>query len=368
MSHNTNNNNATSNRELDCTDISVLMSGLLDDQLDADVRHLAERHLASCPACRKSLDQAEMFEADLAAALREVDEIPDGFEAAVLSSTTRSGPMHITARSRWFNTTGWLAAAAAITIAAVGWMNPFNSSNDAQPGLAGGKGVVELAGTNDAMRSRSGNGAMNVARNDDRGSETVSVFASYYPLGAEVISAPMDRYLEPIKGTFMPLKNAAAVSDGGKTISATTESAFANVQQPALGFENATSSAVVLDRPMYFTGNSPRVFREDQETLKRVAEVLQMLAAYEGESMKPAEDMRRIIESDNLLKRLERSRQRIAPEHRFVLLNAESILWHIVEGPIAEVDLREMRDAARTLDITGRIERIAGPVDPGRSM
>ena len=44
---------------MDCTDIKVLLSGLIDDEVDADTRYRAERHVAECDACRRALDDAE---------------------------------------------------------------------------------------------------------------------------------------------------------------------------------------------------------------------------------------------------------------------------------------------------------------------
>ena len=54
-------------KTMDCTDIRAMLSGLLDDQVAAETRYLAERHLAECPACRELLSEAERNEALIAA-------------------------------------------------------------------------------------------------------------------------------------------------------------------------------------------------------------------------------------------------------------------------------------------------------------
>ena len=48
---------------MDCTDVKALLSGLVDDEVDGDVRHAAERHIAGCAGCRTLLDEAEALDA-----------------------------------------------------------------------------------------------------------------------------------------------------------------------------------------------------------------------------------------------------------------------------------------------------------------
>ena len=42
-----------------CADVQAVLSGLLDDEVDAATRHLAESHLAGCSRCRATLQKAE---------------------------------------------------------------------------------------------------------------------------------------------------------------------------------------------------------------------------------------------------------------------------------------------------------------------
>ena len=40
---------------MQCPDIKALLSGLVDDEIDGETRHLAERHIATCRPCRALL-------------------------------------------------------------------------------------------------------------------------------------------------------------------------------------------------------------------------------------------------------------------------------------------------------------------------
>ena len=77
-------------KSLDCTDIKALLSALIDDCVESDTRHLAERHLADCKSCRTLIDETEAAEAMVAASvgdLAPLDTLPDGFKANVLART-----------------------------------------------------------------------------------------------------------------------------------------------------------------------------------------------------------------------------------------------------------------------------------------
>lgn len=109
---------------LDCTDIKALLSGLVDGEVDVATRHRAERHLAGCAECRKLIDEAEaldeliLVETD---ALTGESALPAGFVGGVLSRTTldRGERPYL---QRWTTWTGWLAAAAALALAATLWV------------------------------------------------------------------------------------------------------------------------------------------------------------------------------------------------------------------------------------------------------
>lgn len=108
-------------RAMDCTDIKALLSGLIDDRLDAETRHSAERHLAECETCRALIDEAEAIDALVLAEANIVNDAAsaEAFEAAVLSRT-----VHADARrpGRWTSLAGWIAAAAALALAGSIWV------------------------------------------------------------------------------------------------------------------------------------------------------------------------------------------------------------------------------------------------------
>ncbi|NNF42790.1 MAG: zf-HC2 domain-containing protein [Phycisphaerales bacterium] len=109
---------------MDCTDIKALLSGLVDDEVPVETRHDAERHLAGCDACRGILDEAETLNHLVA---RDAEAMmPDGlspeFIGAVMGRTVFANRGRTTAGG-WVNWLGWLAAAAALGLAASLWFS-----------------------------------------------------------------------------------------------------------------------------------------------------------------------------------------------------------------------------------------------------
>ncbi|MCP3903293.1 MAG: zf-HC2 domain-containing protein [Planctomycetes bacterium] len=110
---------------IDCTDIKVLLSGLIDDEVDEQTRYRAERHLAECAACRHTMDEMESLNHLMA--LEAAEETPatgalsDDFIGAVLERTVHADAprRHIGAWTNWF---GWIAAAATVALAATVWV------------------------------------------------------------------------------------------------------------------------------------------------------------------------------------------------------------------------------------------------------
>lgn len=80
--------------QLNCQDILAVMSGLLDGELDRETRHLAERHLVTCPACRDRLQKAEDADALIReAALTYEAAWTDDVQARLFAAVTASGPV-----------------------------------------------------------------------------------------------------------------------------------------------------------------------------------------------------------------------------------------------------------------------------------
>lgn len=114
-------------KSMDCTDIRVLLSGLIDDEVDAETRHQADRHIARCQACTAMIGQAEALDglvvADTDVWNDEVngDGVSDAFIGTVLSRTVyaRQRP-HF--RERFTTWTGWIAVAAVMILAMTVWI------------------------------------------------------------------------------------------------------------------------------------------------------------------------------------------------------------------------------------------------------
>ena len=109
---------------MDCTDIKAILSGLVDDEIDRDTRHDAERHLATCQPCRSLVNEAEGLNALIALDGKSMiaSSLPEGFESAVLARTVYPQTYKFRERRRmWTNTVGWLAAAACLTLASLIW-------------------------------------------------------------------------------------------------------------------------------------------------------------------------------------------------------------------------------------------------------
>ena len=108
---------------MDCTDIRALLSGIVDGELETNVQHAAERHLADCDECRSLIDEAEQLDAlilDDATSIAGSAHLPKGFETRVLARTTRAGA-DAYAR-RWTTWAGWIAAAACLAMAVSIWV------------------------------------------------------------------------------------------------------------------------------------------------------------------------------------------------------------------------------------------------------
>jgi predicted anti-sigma-YlaC factor YlaD len=108
---------------MDCTDIKVVLSGLVDDELDAGTRHAAERHLAECAACRDLVGEVEAVNQLIAADATQRygrEDLPHGFMDTVLGRTVAEDRRRAT--GAWVNWLGWLAAAACLLLAVSAWL------------------------------------------------------------------------------------------------------------------------------------------------------------------------------------------------------------------------------------------------------
>jgi hypothetical protein len=304
---------------LDCTDIKVMLSALVDDQVDADARYRAERHLAVCEACRTLVGEAERNDALVAATVGLGDQpqsLPAGFEAIVLDRA-RGGQR---STRRWTSWLGWFAAAAVLLLAATLWQldRPAavtgTADTDAPPAL---------------------------------------INAVYQP-GLEIRSWMLDdeatrgRRLTPRSRSVWPVVNEVAEY-------VTDLSAMA-------GSEATTPVSSTAGRTVWWRleAGPGALSRDDVEALEGASLLLAMLRQGDDDGFGSVEHARQIIEYDGLLDRLSDARANLSAEDRPPVLAAESVLYRVANGPLSLADVREMRRTISRLGLPQQIEAISG--------
>ena len=290
---------------MDCTDIKAMLSALLDDRVAPADRHRAERHLAECTACRDLVSDAERNEVLVAAALEAGNQpqgLPPGFEEAVLTRTTRidGGPR------RWTMWLGWLAAAAALALAATVWQIDGGAASIQDPA---GRVITEVYEAPSELRS--------------------------WPRDADELGPPR---------RLVPNEIPAYLLDASDTAGPVT---------------TEVSAVSTWSRSLP---------REDLETLEGASLLLAMLREGSENGFAGVDHARQVIEYDELLPRLARVRARLLADERAAVLAAESVLYRIARGPISETQLREMRQAIVRLRLPQRIDAIGTSPPPASSL
>jgi hypothetical protein len=323
-------------RPMDCTDIKVLLSGLIDDELDAETRHLAERHIAECRACRDLVDEAEAAHQLLASEAEmnlAPDGLPAGFAGAVLSRTVydedhRRGPL-----TGWVNWLGWMAAAACLVLAITIW------ALDHRP------------------LTRQMNGPSPVAAAPPATQPTVIPIVYNTP-GRSWVSEG-----EYSPGALEPAAEAATPDEA--PADAIDDRGAPDAAAPA---EPATTGRNVPAAPPQALRPSVAITRADAETLDATALLLEMLLKGDDRSFADVESIRRIIEYDELLAHLAATRDRLEPEVRAALFAAESILWRIVHGPLSLEDVQELRRTVAESGLPGQLKAISRRWEPSGAL
>lgn len=287
-------------KSLDCTDIKALLSALIDDCVESDTRHLAERHLADCKSCRTLIDETEAAEAMVAASvgdLAPLDTLPDGFKANVLARTVYADKKSYHPQ-RWTTWLGWLAAAASLALALTIWVVD-NSGNLSSP-----KSTVARndAPTNDiALDDESPQGSFNTYVADD----------------SRASFADLNRI------TMMP----------------------ASLRRTSV-FSKPTSQISTLSI-------------DEIDTLDQTAQLLMMLAQAPELSQTLMERIARIVKYDELLPKLSKLRAKLAQEDRSSIYAAELLLQRILQDSVEIQDVQEMRKAINELNLPSHLDKIA---------
>jgi hypothetical protein len=295
---------------MDCTDIKVLLSGLIDDELDAQTRHAAERHVAECDACRASVDETERVN-ELVRAEAELvltpGTLPQGFAGAVLSRTVYDGAPRRSSAPSWMSWVGWFAAAAAVMLALTIWVMDRRQPPPTTMGPSARIAVAPQRPPHSTWRTPG------------------------YSFVHE------DTAMEP------------APAEGGQRIvpavGAPGDLFFSSIA------EEAPTSRIVAPPAAVIT-------RGDVEAIDAAALLLEMLLVADDRSFVDLEEIRRIAEYDVLLPRLAAARGRLGAEDRPAVFAAESVLLRIVNGPISLRDMQELRETVRQCDLSSQLTGI----------
>jgi len=327
---------------MDCTDIKVLLSGLVDDELDAETRHAAERHLAECEHCRALVDEAETLN-QLVVAEAEwsapSENLPENFVGGVLNRTSWAGRLRHVGGAGWINWLGWLAAAACLVLAVTIWA--LDHRWLPLPADRGDHPVAQRpASTPHHLRSVS---------------HPYQARGRSWVFEGEVSDAALAAHARP---------EPEADDDTHRPVGQTPPAPASTI--------GAQSALVPSDpsplgdaQPTVTTRQHDTITREDAETLDATALLLQMLLVSKPDSFADVERIRQIAEYDELLHRLADARSRLRALDRGVVFAAEGVLLRIVHGPINQDDLRALRDDVQDADLPARLTMISAQWQAG---
>ncbi|MCL4210664.1 MAG: zf-HC2 domain-containing protein [Phycisphaeraceae bacterium] len=350
---------ATGGVMVDCGDVAALLSGLIDDVVDARTRHLAERHIATCSACAAMLDRAEKLDGLLgdALSLEAEQPLPVGFADAVFAETTRVQSFmtpSVSFKARWFAVSGWLAAAASLAFAVVLYVA---GQRPVQGPASGGGSMTASNSPADASAHQGATKTLTPSNASTR---------PHYRLGAEAFSGIYDGYRPPVTTVTSGDGSGGAHMVSMSHAASPLESDGENLLVKDRWGMFPVSVDRVVDRPA--AAGAPRLTRADGETLYQVAQLLERVVNADERSMIDIETVRQIAEYDRVLEKLDGVLERLEPRDRTFVQAAVPIINQIVHGPVGDADVREMRGTIAARDLIGRIDRLSGRTNPDHSM
>ena len=299
------------NAPLDCTDIKVLLSGIIDDEIDAATRHHAERHLAECDACRVLVDEMESLNQVVAAEAETLtpETLPAQMVGNVMSRTVYADIPARGGLGNLVNWLGWLAAAACVVLAlTVLWVNQRPSTPTQITGRTPGP-EIEQAPPHETEK-------LPIAR----------VGYTKQSWIADEDFLPDFSYLDDEPGAeLMPSPEAAP---------------------PAPEPEPAVIP-------------SPELRLNDVEALDSAALLMEHLALAELHTFADVETIRQVALYEDLLTRLAEARQRVDGTDQSVVFAVETILLRVVHGPVSMDDLQQLRDFARDSALHDQLRALA---------
>lgn len=296
---------------MDCADIKALLSGLIDDEIDSETRHLAERHLSGCKSCRALINEAEDLDRLMAVDAEDsFGALPPGFVDAVVETVRIPAPVMKPYALRVTTWVGWLAAAASLMLALTLWVNDRRSDfpdtaiaimpDDTQAPLILDRPAVHMA------------------------SLTVPVFGS-----------ELDRFGD-VSWYTLP------ETDTGL--------------RPRISRDRSTTDDPVeivrkKSRELSALSDRSTLTLDEAQTLYSASILLEMIAEADTDSFADVEMARQILEYDELLPRLRQIRSRLEPADRPTLVAAESLFTWILRGPIDLADVAQLREIVVELNL-----------------
>jgi hypothetical protein len=331
---------------LDCADIRAMLSGLVDDELDTETRHLAERHLGQCRPCRRLLDEAEQIDAMMAEdyASAAAEPLPATFEAAVLlhvrgaqgdprqvRDARETGEGDAPYRVRHWTWPNWIAltaAAAALAFSFIVWQRtPPTGTTRVNTGER-----LAMNDTGDALDQP-----------DVRNTGDALVTGTAPESLAQLVEVPS--------------ANPPAAPSTGEPMNIAP---VTRLELPSAPAEVQTSYALVGQ----FTGEAYAPLSEvDPDVMYASSIALRRLLDAPEDSFAVVQQVRSIVQYDELLPRLMAARLAVAPAERPVLFAVESVLDSVATGPVDMHDVRELKRLIELMDLVGHLDGMARRYD-----
>ncbi len=301
-------------RTFDCTDIKASLSALLDDQIEKQERYEAERHLAACAVCRALVDQAESSEKLLSRIYdASIQPLSEKFESSVLSQTVYASASSFR-RPTWISWLGWVAAAAALTLAVTIWVM------DQQ--------LIRTLST----------------------TKVVGVLPQ-----------------TPQTGTGNELSPQSATVAYGSTASRVSSAGIVNAAPKIDPFP------VVINQPLHRgsekshqSSKSP-ISNKAAETFSAAAIVMNILENSKGDDSVGTDYIRLLVENDDLLPRLASARAELDESNQHLVKVTEAILTRISLESLDADEFQNLRISAQRLELSAFLETSSALYHPSET-
>jgi anti-sigma factor RsiW len=303
---------------MDCKDIKALLSAIIDDELDAEHRHAAERHLSECADCRAIINEAEGLNDLIALDARTkagAPSMPMSFEQGVLKRTVYANGSQLR-RHRWSVWSGWfVAAAASLALVAVLWVGDRQQHGDSIAAIGGQSSLPATAGTAAVVRPAA------------------------YTTGVNLRSQTFDGGL-PAEAFRI---HRASLSD----VTIPFDPVFDWQDEAAREVEQSSARATAP------------ISSDDADTLYSASLLIEMFADADVDATADIDRIRRVIEIDELLPRIKLARERMSGQEQLTVFAAESVLARIAHGSLQRDEMRTLQQAINRMNLAAEIEAMS---------